>query len=110
MKKKINKKIDFVVVCLMILVTAVVSLIFNFKPLMGAIIGLLLPSIYLMIREKKNYKKIFWAVLIFGVLMGFCFDFIHWHRIGAAVSMVFKCPGFRCPYERACFRNLLRHP
>ncbi len=53
-----------------------ISLIFNLKPLIGAGLALLSPSFYLILREKKNLKKIFWAVLIFGGLFGFVFDFI----------------------------------
>ncbi|MCX6702943.1 MAG: hypothetical protein NTW60_03705, partial [Candidatus Wolfebacteria bacterium] len=33
-------------------------------------------SLYLIVREKKNLSKVFWGVLVFGVLWGFVFDFL----------------------------------
>jgi len=39
-------------------------------------IYLLPPSIYLILRGKKNFLKIFLAVIIFGLLFAFIFDFI----------------------------------
>lgn len=72
---RINKKIDFVVVCVWILIGAGISLLFSLKPLIGGVISLLPPAVYLIFREKKNGKKIFWAVLIFGAIFGFIFDF-----------------------------------
>ena len=76
MRKRINKKIDLLVVFLLLGITAAISLIFNFKPLIAFLLYLLSPSIYLILREKKNFFKIFWAVVVFGIIFGFGFDFV----------------------------------
>jgi len=71
-----NKKFDLIIIFAIFLFGALISIIFNFKPLLGGILSLLIPSIYLILREKKNFWKIFWGVLIFGAIIGFGFDFI----------------------------------
>ncbi|MDA2936626.1 hypothetical protein MYX06_05415 [Patescibacteria group bacterium AH-259-L05] len=75
-KTKINKKVDLAVIFLFIGIFAIVSLIFNLKPLVGGTLYFLISSIYLILRERKNFLKIFWAVIIFGVIFGIIFDFI----------------------------------
>lgn len=73
---KLNKKIDFFIVCFLLAVSIWVWIYFNLKPLLGLALFPLVASFYLSIREKKNFKKIFWALLLFGGLAGFIFDFI----------------------------------
>ncbi len=51
---------------------------------------MVLPSIYLMLRERKNYRKIFWSVVVLGLLMGFFSDFLAefngaWHVINLVI-------------------------
>jgi len=75
-KTKTNKKIDLAVSFLLFGAAAIVSLIFNLKPLVEGTLCCLIPSIYLILRERKNFLKIFWAVIIFGVIFGTIFDFI----------------------------------
>lgn len=76
MAKQKNKKLDLIIVFAIFILSALISIIFNLKPLTGGLLSLLIPSIYLMLREKKNFWKIFWGVFIFGVIIGFSFDFI----------------------------------
>jgi len=71
-----NKKIDLLVVSVFLGVIAVMSLILSLKPFIVLLTYLLTSSIYLAFREKKNFKKIFWAVIIFGIIFGFGFDFV----------------------------------
>lgn len=73
---KENKKFDLLVVFIILAVAVLVSLFCNLKPIIVFLLYLLTPSIYLILREKKNFKKIFWAVIIFGVIFGLGFDFI----------------------------------
>lgn len=73
---KRNKKIDLLIVFILLGITAGISLIFHLKPLIVFLLCLLLPSLYLILRKKKNFLKTFWAVIIFGVIFGFGFDFV----------------------------------
>ncbi len=83
---KPNKKIDFLVVLILLGVTALISLILSLKPLMVLLSYLLTSSIYLTFREKKNFKKIFLAVIIFGIIFGLGFDFVVTFNNGWTVS------------------------
>ncbi|MCK4805646.1 MAG: hypothetical protein KAS91_00470 [Candidatus Pacebacteria bacterium] len=74
--KNYMKKIDFCIILGLFIIGTTLWLHFNLKPLFGALLGILPIVFYLMIRRKKNIKKIFWAVIIFGGLFGFVFDFI----------------------------------
>lgn len=74
--KKNNKKIDLLIVTLILVITAAISYILDVKPLIAGLLYLLIPSIYLILREKKNLLKIFLAVLILGIIFSFIFDFI----------------------------------
>jgi len=77
MKQKYqNKKIDFVVTCFLLLITALIHYFLNLPAIVGWFFYLGIPSSYLMWREKKNYKKIAFALLLFGVIFAFIFDFI----------------------------------
>lgn len=71
-----NKKIDFLIVVLILLGASTLSFFLRPKNIPLGILYLGLPSLYLFIRQKKNYKKIFWGVIIFGVIFGTVFDFI----------------------------------
>jgi len=85
-----NKKLDFTIVCLMIAAGLGISILFKLKPLSGALVYLLLPSLYLIFREKKNFWKIFWGVVIFGFVVGFAFDFIQtFNRSWIVTGLVF---------------------
>lgn len=74
--KKINKKIDLLVVTLILGITATISYILDVKPLIAGLLYLLIPSIYLILREKKNFLKIFWATIIFGSIGTFIVDVV----------------------------------
>jgi hypothetical protein len=88
MKKIVkNKKLDFAIFCLVMVTGFAISIIFKLKPLSGAFFYLFLPSLYLILREKKNLWKIFWGVIIFGFVVGFAFDLVQtfnksWIMIG----------------------------
>jgi len=76
MKFDNGKKIDLIVVILLFLLSSAIALLFKWKPLVYSIPALVLPALYLCVREKKNWAKIALAVLVFGLLFGFFFDFI----------------------------------
>jgi hypothetical protein len=77
MKKIVaNKKADFIITCLILGFGFGVSILFKLKPLSGAFFYLFLPSLYLILREKKNFWKIFWGVVVFGFIVGFAFDLV----------------------------------
>jgi len=76
MKFDRDKKIDLLVVVLVFGFSCMAALLFKWKPLIFALPSLVLPGIYLCLREKKNWLKILVAVLIFGTLFGFFFDFL----------------------------------
>ena len=85
-----KKKLDFLVVIILLAATAWLSLVFKLKPLTGGLLYTLLPSIYLLFREKKNYKKLILGTFIFGVLFGFFFDFIEtFNRAWVVPNLVF---------------------
>ena len=71
-----RKKIDLLITILLLAGGAVIS--FYLKPAnpVLSILYLGIPSFFLMLREKKNYKKIGWGVLVFGILMSTTFDFV----------------------------------
>ncbi|PIR97655.1 MAG: hypothetical protein COT91_00325 [Candidatus Doudnabacteria bacterium CG10_big_fil_rev_8_21_14_0_10_41_10] len=71
-----KKKFDFLVVLILLIATAWLSLVFKPKPLTGGLLYTLLPSVYLLLRENKNYKKLILGTFVFGVLFGFFFYFI----------------------------------
>ncbi len=73
---KANKKLDLFITFILSAIALALWLFFNLKPLIGAAFFTLLPSIYLIKREKKNILKIFLATVIFGGLFGFLFYFI----------------------------------
>jgi uncharacterized membrane protein len=71
-----RKQIDFLVIVGILIAAAWASILFHLKPLTGSFFYLVLPSIYLMLRKRKNYRKIFWSVVILGLILGFTFDFL----------------------------------
>lgn len=71
-----SKKIDFLVVVLLLISAALAALYFNPDNITLGFLYLGIPSIYLLIRKKENYRKIGWGLLLFGVLFGTTFDFI----------------------------------
>lgn len=71
-----RKKFDFAVICILIILGAMATSIFHLKALVGAFLGLLPPSLYLILRERKNLLKIFLAVIVFGTIFGFLLEFM----------------------------------
>jgi len=71
-----RKLIDLIVLILIIIVSTFLILQFRVKPLVSTIFYFIIPAIYLCLREKKNYKKIFVASVIFGLLFAFVFDLL----------------------------------
>lgn len=89
-----KKKIDFLVVVLLISLAVLYSLyipptIFIGKSLICGMIFLLPSSIYLGMREPKNWKKILFSGFVFGLLFGFIFEFIaEYNQAYAVVSTI----------------------
>jgi hypothetical protein len=75
MKKK-DKFFDFWVVTGLLIFGALVGYYAEARNVPLGFLYLGIPSIYLFFRERKNYNKIFWGTLIFGVLFGAIFDFM----------------------------------
>ena len=71
-----DKKIDLIVICTIIIISAFIALRFNLRPLIVAIFALFIPSLYLVLRKKKNWPKVLLGTLVFGGIFGFIFDFI----------------------------------
>jgi len=95
MKKNRNKSIDLGISFLLFFSGLFIAFLLNTKPLIGGLISLLPPIIYLSFRENKNWKKIFWAVLLFGIIWGFCFDLIETYNRAWEVSrLVFNLKFF----------------
>jgi hypothetical protein len=86
---ELNKKFDFLIVLLILSITAWIWLFFELKPMVGGIFFTFLPSFYLMAREKKNLKKIFLAVFVLGILVGLAFDFLEVVNQAWAVPRIF---------------------
>lgn len=74
--KKINKKIDLLIVFLFLGIIALISLKFKLKPLITFALYTLLSSTYLILREKKNFLKIFLSTFSIGLIGTFIVDFI----------------------------------
>ncbi len=71
-----GKTLDFWVVVAMLIVAAWLGYLLKLSNIPLGALYLGVPSLYLCLRAKKNYKKIGWGILIFGLLFGFIFDFI----------------------------------
>jgi len=71
-----GKMLDFWVVVGFLIAAAWIGYVFKFTNIPLGLIYLGVPSFYLCMRAKKNYKKIGWGIVIFGFLFGFIFDFI----------------------------------
>lgn len=71
-----RKRIDFLVFVCLIVFSALIWWYSDLKALYGFLLFNLLPSVYLFLREKKNYLKIGLTVLVLGFFMGFIFDVI----------------------------------
>lgn len=78
----VNKKliVDIIVLILLLLVASLYTYLtkdtFVGKSLFVGIVFTVLPTLYLGFRKKKNWKKIFAAVFMFGIIFGFAFSFI----------------------------------
>lgn len=73
---KSNTFQDLIFVALLISLGPFLTLLFNLKPLIGGLFLTIPASIYMIITRPKHLPKITVAVLVFGFLMGFVFDFI----------------------------------
>lgn len=71
-----RKLIDLLVLIFIIVVSTFFILTFNVKPLTSTVFYFVIPALYLCWREKKNYKKILTASIIFGLLFAFVFDLL----------------------------------
>ncbi len=71
-----SKKIDFLVLFLLVIVAIVITLVGHVRFLTSSFLFLAVPSIYLVIRKTQNLKLILPSVLFIGVLLGFILDFV----------------------------------
>jgi len=71
-----RKLIDLFVLISIIILSTFVILTFKVRPLVSTIFYFILPALYLCVREKKNYKKILAASVVFGLLFAFVFDLL----------------------------------
>ncbi len=78
---------DFAVVILILLLSSVVWFVFDLKPLIGGgLLFMLLPVVYLGLREAKPWKALLGASLVLGFLLGFFFDFIQSYNLAWSVD------------------------
>ncbi|MEW6610580.1 MAG: hypothetical protein AB1352_03075 [Patescibacteria group bacterium] len=77
---------DFVVMIATVALGIFISYTLLVPPLVGGFLCLFIPSLYLIVRERKNLAKIGWAVILFGAVFGFIFDFIVTFNRGWIVS------------------------
>lgn len=71
-----SKTKDILILLLINVFAIVVSFSFHTNFLTSTILFLGFPSLYLLYREKRYFKKIFLASISFGIFFGFVFDFI----------------------------------
>jgi len=71
-----DKKFDLFVLILINIFAFFISFLLNANFLESTLLFLGLPSLYLAIVEKKQLGKVLIAAASFGLLFGFCFDFI----------------------------------
>lgn len=74
MKK--SKKLDFIFLIVLALVSIPIVVLGHTRFLTSSIIYLGLPSAYLIVRKTQNLKVIFSGVFLIGLLLGFIFDFL----------------------------------
>ncbi|MEK9156110.1 MAG: hypothetical protein AAB360_02285 [Patescibacteria group bacterium] len=86
MKFDRTKKIDLIITAAIFIIGSILSYWLKLKPLMVFIVALIPPSVYLCLRERKNFKKLIVATLIFGAVFGFIFDFIVTYNLGWIVA------------------------
>jgi len=71
-----GKKIDLVVLFLLLILASLLSFILDLRFIASTQLFFLIPSIYLIFREKKNIYKIIFASTIIGLFWAFTLDFI----------------------------------
>jgi len=71
-----SKKIDFLVLVLLIFPVVPLILYFNLKFLPSAFLFMGVPSIFLIIRRTQNLKSVFFGIFFIGIILGFLFDFL----------------------------------
>lgn len=75
-----DKRHDALVLLLLLVVSVIYAVLFRGtilgKPLIVGIVLFITPTIYLGYRKKKHWKKIFVGTIIFGLLYGFCLDYV----------------------------------
>ena len=71
-----SKTKDILILLLINIFAIVVSFAFKTNFLTSTILFLGFPSLYLLYKEKRYFKKIFLASVSFGIFFGFVFDFI----------------------------------
>src|SRR5437868_2192078 len=75
-KLNTKKKLDLLVVFLLIFAAAFVSTYFRIDLIFSVFLYLGAPSLYLWMRERKNWKKILSASVVIGVLLGMAYNLV----------------------------------
>ena len=89
-----NKRLDVIILVLLMIAGlfyafATASTFFG-KPLVVCVMFMLPPIVYLGLREKKNWKKILVATVLFGAIFAFPFDFIaEYTKSWSVINLVF---------------------
>ncbi len=71
-----RKIVDIYVICIITLLGASLSIFLKVNLIATTFLFFIFPSIYLAVREKKSFYKVFVASLSSGLLYLFCFDFL----------------------------------
>jgi hypothetical protein len=69
-------RLDLTVVILLVVLAVPISLFFKTNFLTSTILFFAVPSIYLLVKQKRQLGRIFAASGIFGIIFGFAFDFL----------------------------------
>ncbi len=75
-KFNFKKKADLCFVSIMMFFAFILSLVFKVNLLESILMYLFIPSIYLILREKKNLKNIIIASITFGICCGMSYNFL----------------------------------
>ena len=74
--QKTSKGLDLIIALSLVLAAEAISFVLSLKPLWGGILLTVLPLLYLAWRESLPWKKILFASLTLGLLLGAFFDLI----------------------------------
>jgi len=71
-----SKRVDFAIVLFLVFVAVVLSFYFTTNFLTSTILFFGMPSLFLLFRQRRQLKNIFFATFLFGLLFGFFLDYL----------------------------------